>query len=244
MAEDIDNTQQTAAPSGSAGGTSGGQSQSGGPAGTGNYEVQQGDCIESIAQEFGFFWQTLWNHGNNADLKRKRQDPNVLFEGDVVYVPDKTMKEESGATEQRHRFKRKGVPSEINIVLKDEKDRARANLPYTLDIDGQLFSGQTDSHGRIHHPIPPNSKGGKLIVGTAENKEEYELQLGYVDPVSEISGIQARLNNLGFDCGVIDGKLGPQTKDAIRDFQANYKLTVTGEPDAATQQKLKEQHGS
>jgi hypothetical protein len=244
MAEDVDSTEQTATSSGSTGGSSGGQSQTTGPVGSGNYEVQQGDCIESIAFEHGHFWETIWNHPDNQQLKSLRRDPNVLLAGDKVFVPDLRPKDESGATEQRHSFKRKGVPSKLRIVLKDENDQPRADVPYTLEIDGQLFSGQTDGQGGLQHRIPPDAKQGKLTIGTGDEAEEHELQLGHIDPITEVSGVQARLNNLGFDSGAIDGELGPQTKDAIRAFQAEYGLPVTGEPDQATRDKLKEEHGS
>ena len=80
-----------------------------------NYTVKQGDCISSIAQKHGLFWDKVWNHPKNANLQERRKDPNVLSPGDVVFVPDKDEKEESGATEQRHRFKRKGVPEKLRI---------------------------------------------------------------------------------------------------------------------------------
>jgi hypothetical protein len=87
-----------------------------------DYTVQQGDCISSIAFERGFFWQTLWNDAGNASLKSLRKDPNVLKEGDVVHIPDLTLKQESGATENRHTFKLKGVPAKFKIrVLKPPK---------------------------------------------------------------------------------------------------------------------------
>jgi hypothetical protein len=35
-----------------------------------NHEVEEGDCIYSIAFENGFFADTIWNHANNAELKR------------------------------------------------------------------------------------------------------------------------------------------------------------------------------
>ncbi|MFC2172651.1 peptidoglycan-binding protein [Acidobacteriota bacterium] len=208
------------------------------------YTVKQGDCIESIAHKSGHFWETLWQHGDNAALKQKRQNPNVLLPGDIVYIPEKHPKKKSCATDRRHRFKRKGVPSKLRLVFKDEEDKPRAGLAYTLEIDGESFSGRTDAQGRLEHPIPPNARRGKLVLGTAENREEHELQLGHIDPVSEISGVQARLNNLGFDAGAINGKFGPQTKKALKEFRAQFKLTATGESDEATQEKLKEQHGS
>jgi hypothetical protein len=90
-----------------------------------DYQVNSGDCISSVAFNHGFFWETLWNHGDNSELKSKRKDPNILKEGDVVHIPDLTLKEESCATENRHRFKLKGVPAKLKLRLmrpKPEKD--------------------------------------------------------------------------------------------------------------------------
>jgi N-acetylmuramoyl-L-alanine amidase len=44
----------------------------------------------------------------------------------------------------------------------------------------------------------------------------------------DIRDLQRRLNRLGFDCGYDDGLYGPQTFDAVRDFQLNVGLNVDG----------------
>jgi len=79
-------------------------------------------------------------------------------------------------------------------------------------------------------------------VGTASNLLIYDLRLGTIDPISSISGIQSRLNNLGFDCGAVDGVLGPRTEAALRAFQQAHDLPPTGEADAATQDALFRRH--
>ena len=71
--------------------------------------VKQGESVAGIAKKYGFSnWLTIYNHADNAELKQKRPNPNVLYPGDKVVIPEKTVKEESGATEQRHRFRFKG----------------------------------------------------------------------------------------------------------------------------------------
>ncbi len=207
------------------------------------YTVKQGDCIESIAFEKGFFWETIWNLPENADLKRIRKNPNALLSGDKVFLPEKQEKEIPCATEKKHRFRQKGVPSMLNIILEDQKDQPLANISYVLEIDGQTYTGHTDKEGRLRQTIPPNAQKGMLYIG--ENRErQYPLELGHIDPITEVSGIQGRLNNLGFECGPINGLLNDETRAAIRQFQLKYGLEESGEPDQNTRDKIKEVYGN
>ncbi|HEX5047131.1 MAG TPA: peptidoglycan-binding domain-containing protein [Gammaproteobacteria bacterium] len=96
------------------------------------HKVKAGDCIASIAFENGFFWRTVWEDAANAALKRKRKSPFQLLEGDEVQVPDLRKKEESRASEQRHRFKLKGVPAVLIIAIRHhapDEDEQEATRP-------------------------------------------------------------------------------------------------------------------
>jgi hypothetical protein len=214
-----------------------------GPVGRGNYVVRQGDCVQSIATERGLRWETIWNHPRNGDLRAARKDPNVLLPGDRLFVPDIQLKQEQGQTEQRHRFKKKGTPGKLRIRVLDENHRPRANVPYTLSIDGRLFSGHLDGEGFLEVVIPPDARSGRLTVGTPPDTMGYELQLGHLDPIDRVSGVQARLNDLGFFCGPPDGTMNESTRAALRAFQEKYQLTVDGNLGQQTKQKLREVYG-
>jgi len=204
------------------------------------HKVKQGECISSVADKYGLFWETLWNHAQNAELKQQRKDPNILQPSDEIFIPEKEVKEEDCATEQKHRFLKKGIPTMLCLRLLDN-DEPRADESYTLEVDGELFLGTTDAEGRVKHSIAPSAKQAKLIVG--ENKDQYTLDLGCMDPITETVGVQARLNNLGLNCGEVDGVIGPETKSAIRQFQRKYGLKESGEADSVTRDKLVEMHG-
>jgi putative peptidoglycan binding protein len=198
--------------------------------------VEQGECISSISDEHGFFWSTIWNHADNADLKQLRKDPNALLEGDVVVIPDKTVKEESCATEKTHKFKKKGTPAKIKIRLLLD-DEPRKNVPFKLNIDGKwIKEGKTDGDGYVQASIPAGAKQGELRVGSGNDIQIFHLGLGTLDPADTESGAEDRLIGLGYG---VNGDL----EAALRAFQEKEKLTVNGQLDDATRDKLKERYG-
>ncbi|HUI55331.1 MAG TPA: peptidoglycan-binding protein [Bryobacteraceae bacterium] len=203
------------------------------------YTIQQGDCLASIAFEYGFFWKTIWDHAENRQLKTKRKDPSVLYAGDVLFIPEKQTKEEPRATDQRHTFVHKGIPEKLHIILKAGDDPI-ANMDYIMSIDGKLVSGTTGGDGDLEQPIVPNAKQAKLWLGPKHL--EYEIRLGNLDPLDEIEGVQARLNNIGFPCGEVDGVKGPVTTAALKRFQRSQGLTESGEIDQKTLQALEAAH--
>lgn len=202
--------------------------------------MRQGECISAIAARYGFFPATIWDDKANSRLKEERRDPNVLYAGDVLVIPDKRLRSELAATDQRHRFRRKGVPEKLMFQILEE-GQPRANESYVLNVDGHWTKGTTDAEGTVVEFIPPNARKARLLLG--EEQQEYVLDLGYLDPIDQLSGVQSRLNNLGFDCGPVDGVLGPNTKAAIKEFQKEHSLQETGTPDQETKQKLVEVYG-
>lgn len=72
----------------------------------------------------------------------------------------------------------------------------------------------------------------------ATQKQVEAVNLAVPESPSE-KDIQAALKNAGLYDGEIDGKIGPKTKKAIEDFQANNGLTADGKVGAKTWEKLK-----
>ena len=212
------------------------------------HTVKQGECLSSIAQKYGFSnWRTIYDHAENADFRQKRPNPNLICPGDKIYIPDKDKKEETGETGQRHTFRRKSSKTLLRILLQDEEGQNFANKAYKLEIEGKTYEGTTDGSGLIEQEIPAVAEQGELTVWLDDNPPgegcTWTLMIGHLDPVDTMTGIQARLNNLGFHCGEVDGIQGPKTTAAVKFFQEAYNLTVDGIPGPKTQAKLEEVHG-
>lgn len=209
------------------------------------YEVQELDCIDSIAFEHGFFPETIWNHPENADLRNLRKNRNILEPGDLVFVPEKEMKHIPKPTDQKHRFVRKAVPTKISFqVLKRQEPVKFAR--YALAINGRLIEGMTGGDGLIEAPIPPNARDGELRVWDGEDELFYPLRLGGLDPIESMNGLQARLENLGYAMTPdTRGETGEEgAKAALAMFQRDHGLSVTGQLDESTRAKLKAAYGN
>jgi hypothetical protein len=201
------------------------------------HRVQQGECINSIASEYGFFPDTVWKDPNNQALRDKRKDPNALLPGDVVVVPDKRARIEERPTGARHQFKRKGVPALFRLQI-FVHGKAVANEKFKAKVDGSPREGQTDGEGVLKFAIPPDA--ARVVLEIAGEKHEFDL--GHVDPIGEISGVQGRLTNLGYGMLDITGELDEETKAALRNYQVDFGLEPTGSLDDETRDSLAKMH--
>ena len=206
-----------------------------------SHTVEEGDSVIRLSERYGLFAPTIWNDAANAGLRLRRADMNILMPGDVVVIPDLRPKFEKRPTGKTHRFRRKGVPAIFRLQLFD-RNREVADQEYTLIVDGIEKKGKTDDQGILEEYVPAGAKEGELKLGQDEDQVIVKLQFGYLDPLNEVSGVQHRLANLGYDCGEESGVLNEETKLALQYFQRDNKLEPTGEIDAATKSKLEEIH--
>jgi hypothetical protein len=231
-----------------------------GPLGDGNYCVEQGECVQSIAFARRMHWKTIWDDPRNAILKQAR-DPNILLPGDRLHVPDPEPKTVDAETDRRHTYVVEGIWSRVHIRMVEwapapeqpdnEPDggmmeaKPRAHVPYVLVIEERSFSGTTDADGWIDHVISPGARQGKLILEPGTSRAyTLPLLLGGLDPMPAASGVCQRLANLGFGA---DTDLQPDSaefQDAVQAFQTANGLEPSGVVDAETRAKLQELHCS
>ena len=61
------------------------------------HTVVQGEYLSGIAKKYGFSsHKKIWDHAQNAELKKQRQNPNVIFPGDQLFIPDKRIRKNPG----------------------------------------------------------------------------------------------------------------------------------------------------
>jgi N-acetylmuramoyl-L-alanine amidase len=208
--------------------------------------VKQGEVLATIAARHGFSsWKTIYEHPQNARLRRMRPDPNQLFPGDEVFIPERTplaLQHQTGGTLTVSITR---PVRELTLRLLDRHHRPLAGETWTLEAGGRVFAGVTDGDGLLTASLPATARTALLFA----DGQSRELRLGFLNPMREapdagISGAQARLANLGYHPGEADGVLGPRTRQALAAFQRDHGLEATGEPGRDTLDKLTEIHGS
>ncbi len=210
------------------------------------HKVAQGESLSGIAKKYGFAdWKTIYNHGDNADFKKKRPNPNLIFPGDRINIPEKEHKQVDISTDAEHTFEVRRRQSVLRLVLKEFTEPI-ANANYELHFKGlkKPITGMTDGQGKLEAKVPPDLQSARLVI----NDYELKLAVGHLNPMKDapdkgVSGLQARLTNLGYGSGPADGIIGRRTHAAIRGFQADQKITESGRADNDTISKLEEIYG-
>ncbi len=231
------------------------------------HKCTDNDHISKIAAQYNYFdWETVWNSSDNKSLKKKRSNPHLLFKGDktwsgrngdTVNLPDKkgTDKQNSDSEYTYKIVESKKLYLNLRILAIDFSPIK--NAQYELKIAGKTapYTGSTDGKGEICiEDLPVLAQKGALVVRKPEGDSEipvtWELKIGKLNSIMEsapnkwcTSGVQQRLNNLGIDCGPVDGICGLNTKVAIEKFQCMFKLQKDGKAgQKETQPKLVEVH--
>jgi len=202
--------------------------------------VQEGECVLSLAASAGLYWETVWNHPENSALRALRERPNALKAGDRLFVPDRAFRQEERGVEACHRFCALGVPARLRLRLR-VRGQVLASSDFILTVDGHRITGQTDDGGNLDVSILPDAAEAKLrLRGDAG---EYTLKLGWLDPVTETKGIQARLTNLGYSTRGIDGDFGKNSRSAMQTLQKDLKMAKTALPDEVLRTRLVQEYG-
>jgi hypothetical protein len=203
------------------------------------YTVKDGDHVSGIAQSFGFDdYTTVWNDPGNSDLQQQRTDPHVLQPGDSLTIPEvKAQPAANKPTSAKHPFQINLSPLKLRLTLLDLAAKPMKSAPVT--VAGTSLT--TDGNGLVEATVDKSAKDATLESAGSE----VDLSLGGLNPSDDTSdaGYKGRLFNMGFlwDDTVADSD--DEMLIALQDFQAQYKLTVSGQLDDATKAQLLQVHG-
>jgi hypothetical protein len=210
------------------------------------YTVQEGDHISGIAKSFGLPRDKIWNDPNNAALKAQRINPNVLFPGDQLFIPDLVVSHYDRPTDVTHKFTLDEQTVKLCLVLEDIYEKPIAQAPCLLQLGSDSLKLTTDGTGKLQHEVPADLQEASLTIQAPQTPFEgtkLHIKIGWLDPVTEVTGQQARLNNLGYAAGEVGGTDDDALESAIEEFQCDHGLTVDGICGPQTQASLKKVHG-
>jgi hypothetical protein len=115
-------------------------------------------------------------------------------------------------------------------------------------VDGEVFKLVSNDKGKIEKEIPAKAEKATLVIKDSVspiNDQVIPIQIGHLDPVKEVSGQKARLNNLGYFAGPLDKEDEELLRSAVEEFQCEHmgKAAVDGKCGPKTQEKLLAVHG-
>lgn len=120
---------------------------------------QPGECLIRAASRYLVDYRVVVDHPDNRALMDKRKNPDMLFPGDRLTIPDGKQLTYVLETGKRHRILVPSPRRELRLVLKDGTGQPLANRPYQLTLtdaknpDKRNRSGTTDDQGMLREAI-------------------------------------------------------------------------------------------
>jgi hypothetical protein len=210
------------------------------------HKVEQGERLPTIARKYGFAcWQTIWDFIGNLALKARRNNAHVLFPGDRIAIPGKLPRRAlvcGGSAEY--------VVQASTEVLRVTFTGANFDAAHPVKFraqpnTGPAVTGDLKPDGTMEIALREGitEVTVQLFIGDDDEPfETHELHVGGLDPSEEISGVQARLANLGYYDGEITGIMDDDTREAVARFRADNLDDDKGSIDAVLCATLLDEH--
>ncbi|MFO0653353.1 MAG: peptidoglycan-binding protein [Polyangiales bacterium] len=207
------------------------------------YIVRQGDYVAKIAAQLGCSEDEIWSHEKNKELRESGRTKGVLAPGDVLYVPDVAVKRPAVAIQSGNPFGG-NVPRVSVRLIFAERGEPRSKKKYRVWCSGEKREGTTDDGGALSVDVPVTA--AMIRVEFEDPFASYPVWIGHVDPSTEQSGVVVRLRQLGYlpGGGALPDDDDASTTDAVKAFQRDRRLDVTGELDEATRSEIEKAFGS
>lgn len=208
------------------------------------HTVQQGEHLLLIAEQYGFAdYRSIWESPGNAELRLLRKNPNVLLPGDILTIPDKSTRTAICRTGAFHVFVMKRRKAKLRLRILDFFREPMAGAACSLMVAGVTTELTADGDGMIEQEIPVSARRATLVA----NEMVFEILIGHLDPEDQPTGLQERLNNLGYPRQFqeaneeIDWEL---LRFSTELFERDHELAVAGEATPALVEEVRRAHGS
>ncbi len=211
------------------------------------YVIRQGDYLTKLAHVMGFDATTVWNDPKNEALREKRPDWNLLYPGDILWVP-------SGPNHRRLPIRAGGhnryiarIPRVFVALRITIGGEPLTKEPFRILGLGDPVEGETDEKGYLHAGLPVHLREIEVLLPSRDRT--LRLRVGDLDPVDTVGGLKKRLMHLGYyqptrigvENEVADGDA---LVSALKSFQADKGIAPSGKLDDATREGLTGDHGS
>lgn len=122
------------------------------------------------------------------------------------------------------------------VSARDVQAEAATVTRGNLVTDGVERVARLDNNRAVDRVATPADEVAVTPTDPAATTPAPTLEKGAKGP--EVEALQQRLTDLGYDLGTVDGDYGRMTERAVRSFQLNNDLPLTGVADATTQERV------
>ncbi len=218
------------------------------------HRARADECMGRIAYAFHFRSpMTLYKHPSNAELRRVRPNPDLLWPGDRVNIVVRDDRVEQATTGMRHRYRVKAAVRWLRVILHGFDRQRLVSTDYVFRVDGRSpISRKTSSEGLLEEVVPAWAVHATIHAGGYE----WQVAIGALVPTLKTPdegqrGAQQRLANLGYPVGsresvdrtaAADEELEAPFDVEVWRFQRHEALSATGDLDDAVVRAAVKRH--